>query len=234
MEKTIVEKEKNLPLQRDSFSFFSFLHQIKNKIQIALLMLDTFDFIDEKKALSKIPDIKQQLFEIKELIIKETKMDTRKQKERGNNKFYILATLSGMFSFSNKDVVIENNLDRDYLVIGIQKDFESVIENLYINALEANAKKIIIKLIKKDNYIKIFFKDDGVGISLEDLPFIFLPGFSNKRKRKGIGIGLNDVYQKVSKNLWDIRVKILSQGTAFIIKIPIYRGTTFPYQTQQR
>jgi signal transduction histidine kinase len=93
----------------------------------------------------------------------------------------------------NTKVSIDHKkLASDVLIKGDQTMLQQVIVNLIRNGIESiihNEKYITIKTINKDNYIKISIKDNGKGISNDELDSIFMPFTS--QKNNGMGIGLN-------------------------------------------
>ena len=62
--------------------------------------------------------------------------------------------------------------------------------NLYSNALEAGASRVITSMRKVENRIRICIEDDGKGCAVEDLARIFEPFFTTKTgpARRGLGM----------------------------------------------
>ena len=52
-----------------------------------------------------------------------------------------------------------------------------------------------------NDFVHIYFKDDGYGIDKELLPIIFEPFITTKRHDGGTGLGLNIVYNLVTQKL---------------------------------
>jgi signal transduction histidine kinase len=80
----------------------------------------------------------------------------------------------------------------DPLVQGDEIMLQQVIVNLVRNGIESmteREKVITITTMKDDDYIKVTVKDNGKGISNDELNAVFIP-FSSK-KHSGMGIGLN-------------------------------------------
>lgn len=117
---------------------------------------------------------------------------------------------------------------------------KSAIVNVIYNSLEAmekdgtlsvKAKNLTIKnqnqepglLIDKGRYVKLSIKDDGVGIPEKNLPLIFDPYFSTKKRglKKGIGLGLATTYSVIRKHGGHIRVESQEgTGSTFHIYLP--------------
>ncbi|NQY93027.1 MAG: HAMP domain-containing histidine kinase [Campylobacteraceae bacterium] len=69
----------------------------------------------------------------------------------------------------------------------------------------------------------ILFKDDGKGISEENLPKVFDLFFTTQRDNGGTGLGLNIVYNIITSNL-NGSIKCEStqnEGTVFNMSIPL-------------
>jgi PAS domain S-box-containing protein len=70
---------------------------------------------------------------------------------------------------------------------------EQAFFNILINAVDALAEQgqieIVTKKMRRDGgAIQIEISDDGPGISAEDLPYVFDPFFSNKKRGTGLGL----------------------------------------------
>jgi signal transduction histidine kinase len=91
------------------------------------------------------------------------------------------------------NVKIEHiKLVSDALVQGDEIMLQQVIVNLIRNGIESmnnTEKKITITTKKDDDYHKISVKDNGKGITSDELNAVFIPFSSNKNS--GMGIGLN-------------------------------------------
>lgn len=107
-----------------------------------------------------------------------------------------------------------------------------VFENILHNAIKYNKRsevKIHIKFSKElkdgENYLKIEFIDNGIGILEESKELIFQKGFNRNSKIRGMGIGLSLVKKIVESFKGEIwvqnRVKDdYEQGSNFIILMP--------------
>jgi PAS domain S-box-containing protein len=121
--------------------------------------------------------------------------------------------------------VVDPNVPQIYADV---QQLEQVLVNLYLNAIDAmpigGSLKVQAKHEKTgsaDPMIVISIVDTGFGIDDKDLPRIFLPFFS-ARKRKGLGLGL-PVCERIIKNHGG-RIEVESQsgkGTTFRIFLPL-------------
>ncbi len=93
--------------------------------------------------------------------------------------------------------------------------------NIIQNSIEAKATVIGIasRYDATKGFISIVFKDNGVGISEENLNKIFEPTFSTKES--GMGLGLAIVEKIIIDHKWNITCESAGQGTQFTITIPL-------------
>ena len=121
------------------------------------------------------------------------------------------------------------NTSRVYFV---PDQLKQVILNLLSNAEEAIAEdhengKITITTERIDSNVVLQVKDNGSGISEENVDEIFQPFFSTKTELKelGLGLGLSIVYEIVENHGGKIYAKSKAgEGTVFEVVIPESRG----------
>lgn len=83
--------------------------------------------------------------------------------------------------------------------------------------------------ITKGDYWIIGVKDRGVGIKREDLPNIFTPFFTTKKRGKGTGLGLSMAYSIVKQHKGAITVNSeRGVGTTFNIYLPLLKREADP------
>ncbi|MCD6172410.1 MAG: ATP-binding protein [Sulfurimonas sp.] len=123
------------------------------------------------------------------------------------------------------DVEIVNDKKSDIVAKVYVNELIQVILNLINNALDAIAEsdiknaKIFLYAKENEDSISIFVKDNGNGISKENLSHIFEPYFSTKGKN-GTGLGLYMSQMLIQKQFQgEIRVKSLKEGTIFEVEI---------------
>ncbi len=92
------------------------------------------------------------------------------------------------------------------------------LTNLIQNAIQADATKIVISADFENGKFLIQISDGGKGIAEADLPKLFEPYFS--KRKKGTGLGLAIVKRIVENHHGKIMVKSeLGKGTEFEVKI---------------
>jgi two-component system, cell cycle sensor histidine kinase and response regulator CckA len=150
------------------------------------------------------------------------------------------ATLSGIITDSVDFVLSGSSIKYDFTIpddlwpvdIDIVQ-FRQVIENLTINANQAmpnggtftihaeNVNEDARELLplRSRKYIKLTIKDQGIGISDNDIPNIFDPYFTTKDG--GSGLGLATTYSIIKKHNGSISVSSeIGVGTTFTIYVP--------------
>ncbi len=135
-------------------------------------------------------------------------------------------------SFQTRNINIQLNTPTKNLYVIANNLLLDVFENILINAVRYNDKskiEIIIDIGKEEredkNFIKMEFKDNGIGISDYRKSTIFERGSRKRYKSKGMGLGLSLVRKIVDTYKGDIwvedRVKgDYNQGSNFVVLIP--------------
>ncbi|WP_461833713.1 sensor histidine kinase [Desulfothermus sp.] len=78
-----------------------------------------------------------------------------------------------------------------------------ILENLFFNAYQAGATKIIVKLTSQDNGYLLKVEDNGSGIKLKDRKKLFTPFFTTKPKGTGLGLYQAKVLlERVGNTIW--------------------------------
>ena len=164
------------------------------------------DILDLSKIQSDIEDLNYTEFDINELIINILK------------RYEILKeTENYHFIYNNKE---------QFVVTADKKKIEQVIYNLLNNAINytGDDKKVIIKLEKITDAIRIEISDTGKGIKKEDIPYIWDRYYKNKKKHKrnlvGTGLGLSIVKEILEKHKYKYGVTSTeNKGTTFYFEI---------------
>jgi two-component system C4-dicarboxylate transport sensor histidine kinase DctB len=120
----------------------------------------------------------------------------------------VLAILFPKFEKSVVTVAWEAPM-KDVLVCGDLLRLEQVMVNLITNAMHAaehnlseqeQPKVVISQLIDELNSVQILVRDNGVGISENNLPKVFEPFFTTKKEGQGLGLGLS-ISQRIIEDL---------------------------------
>lgn len=100
-----------------------------------------------------------------------------------------------------------------------------IVANLVRNAGEAmpNGGVVLVRAAANDGRVVLTVSDTGPGIAREDMPRIFEPFYSTKRRGANRGIGLASVYELATANGAEIRVASTPGGGAtFEIDLPVW------------
>ncbi|GMG97452.1 ATP-binding protein [Tepidimicrobium xylanilyticum] len=127
----------------------------------------------------------------------------------------------------NKEIKIRYEMERDFYT---EKHYYlmSILRNIITNAIDAIEDKGNINVchLVKNSHHQFIVKDDGCGISGEDLPHIFLPGYSTKidystgQVNRGLGLTIIENLLKVHfKGQIQVESEI-GKGSTFKIFIP--------------
>lgn len=149
----------------------------------------------------------------------------------------VTETLEIMSKLFGKAIVIENKLSINLPSIKIDPTrIQQIVMNLSINARDAlngkgkiifTAKPLKIGLdnpdgLREGKYVKLSVKDNGQGISPENIEKIFDPFFTTKEPGKGTGLGLSMVYGIIKNLKGEIKVTSeIGKGTQFDLYFPV-------------
>ena len=100
------------------------------------------------------------------------------------------------------------------------------ILNIMGNAMDACGNQpdsiVLIKTSVEGEKVLITIRDNGTGISKEDLDKIFDPFYTTKKIGEGSGLGLSITYGIIEKHNGKIDVNsVLGKGTEFKIELPL-------------
>jgi len=131
----------------------------------------------------------------------------------------------------NIDIKIEPNDDKVHVLSN--ELLLDVFENILMNSVVYNKNEkvkinvIISEIIEGSNkFVKMEFKDNGIGIEDHRKDKIFQEIYRQSKKSKGMGLGLSMVAKLI--NLCDGKIWVedriigdFSKGSNFIIQIPV-------------
>jgi len=99
-----------------------------------------------------------------------------------------------------------------------------VFMNVIVNAIQATDKDGVIDIRTSvvDEYVRIEFTDNGIGIPVDKLEMIFESGFTMKPKDEGTGLGLSISRDIIKKHHGRIRaVNNEEKGATIIVELPL-------------
>jgi len=126
-------------------------------------------------------------------------------------------------SVSDKHVRVEMDLAKDIPPLDVDPAMlEQAFINIYQNAIDAmdDGGKLTISARQTNGRVFVEVRDNGCGISSEDIPHIFNPFFT--KKKYGTGLGLTQI--KKIMDLHQSTIEISSKegkGTSVTMTFPI-------------
>ncbi len=227
-ESEISKKDKdNLKMSVEDIS-----HQLKTPLTSITIMLDNLKDnpnMDENTKQKFIFEISKQIDWINWLVIsmlKLSKLDANVvqfYEEKINLKKFIdeiIKNLEIPIEIKNQQIVIEGNQNASF--VGDYKWQQEAVTNIIKNCIEHNKEngKIYIKYEENTLFTKITIRDEGEGISKEDLKHIFERFYKGQNSSENsVGIGLALAKNIIEKNNGMISCKSeLDKGTEFVIK----------------
>jgi two-component system NtrC family sensor kinase len=127
-------------------------------------------------------------------------------------------------------ISIEQDIaENTYPIHGDPTQLQQVLVNLFNNAMDAileqhgtsGGKLIVSAGPKENNTVEILIKDNGGGISPENINKIFSPFFTTKSVGKGTGLGLSICYGIIDNMRGTLEVSSeVGVGTTFSIHLP--------------
>lgn len=128
--------------------------------------------------------------------------------------------------FSSKGISIVFNKCENCVVPFTEGQLQRAIINILLNAKDAKKEndgesKVVIETIINEDYIDIEVRDNGVGISPDNLERIFDPFFTTKSFTNNRGIGLPMTHRIIESHSGKIYVdSIMDKGTSVKICLP--------------
>ncbi len=224
-------------LYRDIFAhdINNILQNINSSVELSSLYLNNPEKLHTIKELYEIVD--EQVHRAKKLITNVRKINEIDDSEIVLEKIDVNHVLNNAIeflhsSYQTRNINIQLNTPTKRNYVNANNLLLDVFENILINAIRHNVKsdiEIIIDISKEQKedkkYIKMEFKDNGIGISDYRKKSIFERGTRKSQNSKGMGLGLSlvkkiiDIY---SGKIWvEDRVKgDYKQGSNFVILIP--------------
>lgn len=126
----------------------------------------------------------------------------------------------------HKIEIVKNYTEKKYVLIGNEGKLHQAVLNIIANSAQSIdvEGKIEISTLIEGKILKLIIKDNGCGISLENMPKILDPFFTTKAPGKGTGLGLSITYNIIQEHKGNIEFhSIPGKGTEAIITLPVNR-----------
>ena len=217
-------------------------HEINQPLNIISMVMDKILFVTDKNVTVDIEFLKNKSDIIFENITRiRNIIDHIRAFSRSHDDFVLTAFDINMSienaasmimeQFKHLGITLNLQLDRQIpQLVGNTYKFEQVIVNLLTNAKDAVLEKkskskdhydmiVEIKTFQENQFLIVEIKDNGIGISKDDIHNIMLPFYTTKDEGKGTGLGLSICYQILkemngtidiaSENLLGTRIKLM-------------------------
>jgi CheY-like chemotaxis protein len=132
------------------------------------------------------------------------------------------------YAMETHNIKVNTRLDPDLpQTVADAGQLQQVFLNIILNAetemaMAHGGGKLSVKTERMDNNIRISFKDDGPGITKDNLDRIFDPFFTTRQVGKGTGLGLSVSHGIVTQHGGKIYARSkLGMGATFIVELPI-------------
>jgi len=237
-----IEEELRISYNRSHFYKDLFTHDVNNIFQILNTSAEIISNYNEnpKKSINiwDYPDIiKQQIERGSKLISNVSKLFELEEFKSSIEKVDVLNLLNQSINYVKeayfeKEILIQIDSTDVKVYVLANKFLVDIFENILINAIKYNKNptmEVSIKISKiwKDDseFIKLEFKDNGIGISDKKKEMIFEKNNRSDKGSKGMGIGLSIVKRIVETYkgyIW-IENKVLDdylKGSNFVVLIP--------------
>ncbi len=132
-----------------------------------------------------------------------------------------------------KEIMVELKLSDDMpLVAADVKQLQQVFINLITNAADAIKSKgqvVIESYVEYGNrqlegdFVVVAIRDNGIGISPDELQKIFNPFFTRKAEGTGLGLPITQRILHQHNGVIDVESQV-GEGTSFYVKLPVPRG----------
>jgi two-component system, OmpR family, sensor histidine kinase YxdK len=172
------------------------VHQMKTPISVIELLLQDERPLDKKNVQEEIDRLRRGL----DMVLVNARLENFEedmQVEQVALKTIVTATVNeNKRLFITKRVFPEIHIEDDIIVASDSKWLHFIIGQFVTNAVkytfEAN-KKIVISAIKKDDYVQLAIRDEGIGIPTSDLSRVtkaFFTGENGRKTGESTGMGL--------------------------------------------
>ena len=207
-------------------------HEIKNPLtplQLTSERLEMKYLESHDEALKILPRsleiIKEEISNLKRLTVEFTKFARLPKAEP--EEFKLSECILDIIKSYENDANIQFKTDYPQETIYADKfQLRQVLVNIIQNGIQAcdeNPEITIYVEEKNKGYISINVTDNGKGIPEKEIPMIFEPYYS--KRKKGTGLGLAIVKKIIEQHGGDMSVdSTVNDGSTFCINLPIYKS----------
>ena len=185
---------------------------------IAILKSNLRDELDENTSISEMVnhlestlDVIESNLNASEQLIEELKVISSSEHLDTLTNFNLLHQVEHVFKNNESllpacDYDITFDMPNDLVIYSYPSAINQIVNLSIHNSIKhgkiANKKlHIVVSAMVVNNFVHIYFKDDGFGIDKEVLPVIFEPFITSKRHQVGTGLGMSIIYNLVTQKL---------------------------------
>jgi signal transduction histidine kinase len=238
VDKKTDELKKNNMTKDKLFSIIS--HDLKNPFQSLLGITDAIANVPDEFTREEIRNLGRELnksskniYELLDNLLKWSLLQQGKLKQEGEELLLSELTENSlaqvMVKANQKEITIDNKINKDICVYADRTMISSVFLNLLINAIKFTNRKGRIEIDGKiidDNYAQVSIIDSGVGMSEDVLQKLFKVGEKigspGTEGELSTGLGLLLCEEFIKKNNGEIWVESeLGVGSKFFFTLPV-------------
>jgi signal transduction histidine kinase len=131
-----------------------------------------------------------------------------------------------------KNITVSVSIPKNLKIMGQREKLFQALLNILENSVKYTTYggKIDIRSHEQDDEAKIIIRDSGIGITKQDLPYIFdrfYRGKSEVKDGSGLGLSIAGALIKAHRGTIEVTSK-RGKGTTFVITIPLVKTQTKP------
>jgi signal transduction histidine kinase len=185
-----IEHEKEIKI-----SLFKLTHEVKNPISVVKGYIDMFDVNDKNKSIRYIGIINQEINRTLNLLsdfMQFSKINLEIEEVDVGLLFDDVKQIINPM-LNNKNIKCTFKIEDNIFINADYNRLKQVIINLIKNSVEASKTNGIISvtLYKDNDKIYIIVKDNGIGMTKEELNNMFKPFHTTKENGTGLGVCLS-------------------------------------------
>ena len=192
----------NHSIKNEIFKISMCMKNIRNSVHKTKFDIDDLDgniqtVLDATDHLTAM--MKRIQDQMKEIILMESNVDLAE----------IVGKAIEMQKYCLENITVVKNYSQGFIVKCDQVHITEVLSNVIRNAVEAISKngRLEISIYSKGTEVAIEVKDNGIGISKENVKYVFDPFFSTKRPTMNFGLGMSYSYNVMQHHQGNLEIQ---------------------------
>lgn len=225
----IMMEEQNQFISNSSHELRTPIATLRAEMEGSLMEKYLSDTTARKLIESNLEEVKN-LQELSNSLLEITKIhdiNPQKKEKVSLNEVLDLSVKKVQVLFKKKNITIHKNFTTDAIIIGDKGRLVELFIILLDNAIKYSNdnSNITLDIEKISGQIRINIKDEGIGISKEDLPHIFERFYradKSRRDTQGYGLGLSIAKKIIDSHRGSIKAEsIPDKGSVFTVLLPL-------------